>query len=187
MPHPVPSLRSERLILRPWMPEDRAPFAAMNADPQVMAYFPACLDREQSDALAARIEAHFAEHGYGWWALEVPGEESFIGYVGLQVVDFPAAFAPAVAIGWRLAQAHWELGYAHEGAERVLDYAFDELGLEEVVAFTVPDNRNSLGLMQRLGMRRDPAADFEHPHLPRDHRLRHHQLYRLRAGEWRRE
>ncbi len=183
MSYPCPSLRSERLILRPWTPEDRAPFAAMNADPRVMEFFPACLDRAQSDALAARIEAHFARHGYGWWALQLPGAESFIGYVGLQRVEFAAPFAPAVAIGWRLAQAHWERGYAREAAQRALDHGFEALGLEEIVAFSVPANRASLGLMRRLGMRRDPAADFEHPHLPRGHPLRHHQLYRLRAGE----
>jgi RimJ/RimL family protein N-acetyltransferase len=179
-----PVLHTERLILRPWLPEDRAPFAAMNADPQVMAFFPDCLDRDESDALAARIEAHFAEHGYGWWALEEPGVESFIGYTGLQLCDFAAPFAPAVAIGWRLAAAHWELGFAHEAAEAALAFGFERLQLDEIVAFTVPANQHSLALMERLGMQHDPAGDFRHPLLPEGHRLSRHLLYRLKAAQW---
>lgn len=95
-----PRLYTHRLILRPWLVQDRARFAELNADPLVMEFFPSCLDRAQSDALLRRIDAHFAEHGFGWWALQVKGGDPFIGYVGLEVVDFDAPFVPAVAIGW---------------------------------------------------------------------------------------
>ncbi|KHE32111.1 GNAT family acetyltransferase [Pseudomonas aeruginosa] len=179
-----PRLYTHRLILRPWLVQDRARFAEMNADPRVMEFFPSCLDRAQSDALLRRIDAHFAEHGFGWWALQVKGGDPFIGYVGLEVVDFDAPFVPAVAIGWRLAAEHWAEGFAHEAAEAALSYAFDTLGLDQVVAFTVPANENSLRLMARLGMHRDPADDFEHPELPPGHRLRHHVLYRLTREDW---
>ena len=166
------------------MPMDLA-FAEHNADPQVMAFFPECLDRAESDQLVERIEAHFAQYGYGWWALELKDNGAFIGYVGLQVCDFEAPFTPAVAIGWRLGADYWEEGYAHEAADAVLALAFEGLRLEEVVAFTVPANEHSLGLMQRLGMRRDPRDDFEHPHLPAGHPLRAHVLYRLTHKQWR--
>lgn len=179
-----PRLYTHRLILRPWLVQDRARFAELNADPLVMEFFPSCLDRAQSDALLRRIDAHFAEHGFGWWALQVKGGDPFIGYVGLEVVDFDAPFVPAVAIGWRLAAEHWAEGFALEAAEAALSYAFDTLGLDQVVAFTVPANENSLGLMERLGMHRDPTDDFEHPDLPPGHRLRHHVLYRLTREDW---
>ncbi|MES2819425.1 MAG: GNAT family N-acetyltransferase [Pseudomonadota bacterium] len=177
-------LHTERLLLRRWRAADRQPFAEQNADPRVMQFFPGCLNREESDALITEIEAHFAVQGYGWWALELEASGAFIGYVGLQRCDFPAPFTPAVAIGWRLGADYWEEGYACEAAEAALAFAFQHLGLDEVVAFTVPANTHSLGLMQRLGMARDPRDDFQHPHLPPGHALRHHVLYRLSRARW---
>ncbi|BBK35988.1 N-acetyltransferase [Allostella sp. ATCC 35155] len=174
-----PTLRSDRLLLRPWREEDRRPFAALNADPLVMEHFPATLDRPASDALAERIAAHFDGHGWGLWALEVPGVTPFAGYVGLAVPRFDAPFTPAVEIGWRLAREHWGQGYASEGARRVLDFAFDEAGLAEVVSFTVPANRRSWRVMERIGMVRDPDGDFDHPLLPVGHALRRHWLWRI--------
>jgi RimJ/RimL family protein N-acetyltransferase len=176
--------RTERLWLRPWRDEDVEPFAALNADPRVMEHFPALLSRQETEALVARIRAHFAQHGWGLWALEVPGVAPFVGFVGLTTVPFTAPFTPAVEVGWRIAQAHWGHGYATEGARAALDVAFHRLGLPEVVSFTVPANMRSRRVMEKLGMHRDPAEDFEHPRLPEGHPLRRHVLYRLRRSEW---
>ena len=172
-------MRTERLLLRRWRGEDRAPFAALNADPRVMEHFPAVLSRAESDALAERIEAHFAEHGFGLWALEAPGVASFVGYVGLVWARFAAPFTPCVEVGWRLAAEHWGRGYAPEAARAAAAHGFGELGLREIVSFTVPANANSRRVMEKLGMIRDPADDFDHPALPPGHRLRRHVLYRL--------
>lgn len=174
-----PTLRSDRLLLRPWRDADRDPFAALNADPVVMEHFPATLDRAASDALAGRIGEHFDRHGWGLWALEVPGVTAFAGYVGLAVPRFDAPFMPAVEIGWRLARDHWGRGYASEGARRVLDFAFAEAGLAEVVSFTVPANQRSWSVMERIGMARDPDSDFDHPLLSVGHPLRRHWLWRI--------
>src|SRR3954447_2163393 len=159
-------------------------FAALNADPRVMAYYPRMLSRAESDALVARIRAHFARHGFGLWAVEVPGRAGFIGYVGLAVPRFEGPFTPCVEVGWRLAAEHWGRGYATEAASAVLAHAFGPLGLDEVVSFTAPANRRSLRVMERLGMTRSPADDFEHPSLPAGHPLRPHVLYRLSRAAW---
>lgn len=181
------TLTTPRLRLRPWRAEDRAPFAALNADPAVMEFFPAPLDRVASDAVADRIEAHFVQHGFGLWAVEAPGTAPFIGFVGLSVPRFTTHFTPCVEIAWRLAREHWGCGYASEGARRALAHGFDALALREIVAFTVPANRRSRAVMQRIGMHHDPDGDFDHPGLPQDHWLRHHVLYRMTANELRRD
>lgn len=171
-------LQTDRLLLRPWRPADREPFAAMNADPRVMEHFPACLTREESDQLADRIEAHFDKHGFGLFAAELRATGEFVANVGLSVPAFQAHFTPCVEIGWRLAATHWNQGLATEGARAVLEYALDTLGLPEVVSFTVPANRASRRVMEKIGMTHNPADDFEHPLLPEGHRLRRHVLYR---------
>ena len=176
--------RTPRLVLRAWRDDDLAPFAALNADPAVMRHLPAPLGRAESDALAARIRAGIAERGFGLWAVEVPGVAAFAGFVGLSVPRFEAAFTPCVEVGWRLARAHWGRGYATEAAAAALDLAFGPLGLGEVVSFTAPANRASRAVMARLGMRRDPADDFEHPMLPAGHPLRPHVLYRTTPAAW---
>jgi RimJ/RimL family protein N-acetyltransferase len=176
---PPRELRTERLWLRRWLPADLDLFAALNADARVMEYFPAALSREESDALAARIVAHFEKHGYGLWAVEVPAVTTFAGFIGLSVPRFMTPFTPCVEIGWRLAVESWGLGYATEGARAVLDVGFGELGLDEVVSFTVPGNLRSRRVMEKIGMVRDPADDFDHPELPDGHRLRRHVLYRM--------
>jgi RimJ/RimL family protein N-acetyltransferase len=180
---PAVQLRSPRLLLRAWRPEDLEPFATLNADPQVAEFLPSTLTRAQSDALAARIAAHFEAHGFGLWVVEVPGEVAFAGFVGLQIPSFEAAFTPCVEVGWRLARACWGRGYATEAARAALGHGFGALGLEEVVSFTVASNRRSRRVMERLGMRRDPAEDLDHPALAPDSPLRRHVLYRLRADE----
>jgi len=172
-------LRTSRLILRRWRPADRAPFAAMNADPAVMAHFPATLTAAESDALADAIEATHAARGFGLWALEIPGVVPFAGVVGLAVPTFAAPFTPCVEIGWRLAAAQWGSGYATEAAQAVLDHAWSVLGLDEVVSFTTMANARSRAVMARIGMRYDPADDFDHPGLPAGHPQRRHVLYRI--------
>ena len=171
-----------RLILRRWRPEDREPFAILNADPAVMEYMPARLARAESDALADRIEAHFVRHGFGLWAVEIPHVAPFIGYVGLSVPSFQAHFTPCVEIGWRLAWDHWGKGYATEGARAVLAFGFDELKLEEIVSFTTAGNMRSRRVMERIGMSHSPPDDFDHPRLPEGHPLRRHVLYRIRKS-----
>lgn len=175
----IPSeIRTDRLLLRRWRPEDREPFAALNADPRVTEFLGA-LSREESDALAARIEAGFEQRGYGSWAVEVRGGAAFAGFVGLSVPRFEAHFAPCVEIGWRLAAQHWGHGYATEGARAALAFGFGTLGLEEIVAFTAPRNVRSRRVMEKIGMTYDPADDFDHPLLPEGHPLRRHVLYRI--------
>lgn len=185
MAEPV-SLRTERLILRGWRPADIEPFAALNADPGVMEHFPSTLTRAESEALVANIRAHFDQRGFGLWVVEVPGVVDFAGFVGLNVPPFEAPFTPCVEIGWRLARSAWGRGYATEGAAAALDFAFADLGLDEVVSFTVTANERSRRVMERLGMHRSPADDFDHPRLPAGHPLRRHVLYRVTAAEWRR-
>jgi RimJ/RimL family protein N-acetyltransferase len=174
-------LETEQIILRNWQAADRRPFAQMNADPQVMGFMPATLSASESDSLADRIEKHFQTHGFGLYAVELRASESFIGYIGLAIPTFQAAFTPCVEVGWRLSAAHWGKGLATEGAQEVVRYAFGVLGLEEVVSFTVPANIRSRRVMEKLGMTHDPADDFEHPQLPEGHALRRHVLYRLKA------
>jgi RimJ/RimL family protein N-acetyltransferase len=181
-----PQLRSERLLLRRWRESDREPFAALNADPEVMEHFPRPLTREESDAFIDRMEKHFTEQGFSMWALEVLPTGSFTGFVGLLVPRFQAHFTPAVEIGWRLARQHWGRGYATEAARAALTFGFEELLLEEIVSFTVPGNIRSRRVMERIGMTHDPSDDFEHPGISAGHRLRPHVLYRLSRDSFQR-
>jgi RimJ/RimL family protein N-acetyltransferase len=175
----TPLLRTPRLLLREWRAEDREPFAALNADPRVMEHLPARLSRRQSDALARRSVQHFELHGFGPWAVEVPGVAPFVGFVGLVVPAFEAHFTPCVELGWRLAAGHWGHGYATEAALASARHAFDVVGLERLVSFTTPQNVRSQAVMQRIGMTHDPADDFDHPRFPPGHRLSRHVMYRL--------
>lgn len=181
---PILELESARLLLRQWRDEDLPEFAAMCADPQVMRYFPAPLSRLESASLIGRIRGHFAEHGFGLWALERKDTGAFIGFTGLGVVGFDAPFTPATEIGWRLSREHWGLGYASEAAWTALRCGFDRLALQEVVSFTAKDNLPSEKVMQAIGMHHDSADDFEHPKLAADHPLRHHVLYRITREQW---
>lgn len=167
-----------RILLRRWLPTDREPLAQLNADPRVMEFFPARLTRHESDAQFDRIQQHFQEHGFGFWAVEIPGTAKFAGFIGLGVPRFEAHFTPCVEIGWRLAAEHWGRGYATEGATAVLDYGFRELGLSEIVSFTSKHNARSRRVMERIGMKLAESEEFDHPALPADHRLARHVLYR---------
>jgi RimJ/RimL family protein N-acetyltransferase len=170
------ALRTPRLILREWRDDDVEPFAAMSSDPEIMRYLPA-----PDPEWIARQQRHFAEHGYGQWVLELPAADLFIGVVGLNRVRFPTPFTPATEVGWRLKRACWGHGYAFEAARAAIEDGFCRLGLSEIVAFTVPANTASWRLMERLGMSRNPAEDFDHPRFAEDHPLRRHLLYRLAA------
>lgn len=179
-----PTLRTERLLLRRWTDADRDAFAAINADPVVMEHFPPeSMTRASSDQFIDRLESSFQEHGFGLWAMD--DAEGFVGFVGLLRPSFEAHFTPAVEIGWRLARDRWGRGYATEGARAAMGYGFDEVGLDEIVSFTISSNTRSWAVMERLGMTRDPADDFDHPRFPVGHPFSRHLLYRMPVERWR--
>lgn len=175
----VPELRTERLLLREWRDEDLEAFAALNADPEVMQFMPKLLSRDECAARIQSIHDHFREHGFGLWAVEVRDVIPFIGFVGLSIPRFETPFTPCVEAGWRLARQAWGHGFATEAARAAVAFGFDQLGLQEIVSYTVPDNVRSRRVMERLGMTHDPAGDFDHPLLAEGHPLRKHVLYRL--------
>jgi RimJ/RimL family protein N-acetyltransferase len=174
---PLPVLTTDRLVLRPWRDEDVAPFAAMCADPEVMAHFPSTLSWAASAARVARFRTDAARDGLGAWAVEARAG-GFVGMVGLEVIGFEAPFTPAVEIGWRFVRSHWGQGLALEAAQVALDDGFGRCVLPEIISFTAEQNVRSWRLMERLGMAH--AGDFLHPDLPLGHALRPHRLYRVR-------
>ncbi len=177
------TLQTERLVLRPWRSEDRPLFAALNGDPRVMEWFPSTLTREESDSFVDRIEQRFDDHGWGLWAVEVPGVAPFIGFVGLNPADSTLGY-PSVEIGWRLAAAFWGHGYAPEGALAALRFGFERLQLDEIVSFTSVGNAKSRAVMTKIGMSRRDEDDFDHPRLPATSPLVRHVLYRITAAEF---
>lgn len=168
---------TERLRLRQWKTADREPFAALNADPRVMEFFPSLLTRAESDAMADRCEALIRERGWGFWAAETKDAGEFIGFVGLHTPSASLPFSPCVEIGWRLAFEHWGKGLASEASRGALRVAFQSLDLKEIVSFTAVGNHRSRAVMERLGMRE--SGTFDHPQVPEDSPLRVHSLYRL--------
>lgn len=184
MPGAIPQLTTPRLRLRPWRDEDLPAIAAINSDPVVMEYFPAPLSLEETEAMIQRLRGHFEQHGFGLWAVQVIGGAECIGMIGLQIPYFEAHFTPCVEVGWRLGQDHWGQGYATEAAQACLQFGFEELGLEEIVALTPTINHRSRRVMEKLGMERQPEDDFDHPRIPPDHLLRRCVLYRLARVRW---
>ena len=170
-------LFTERLILRQWRDEDRAPFAEMSADPETMAYYLEPWTRERSDAWIDRAQAAIAARGYGFWALERRSDGRFLGYTGIGPADYLPSFQGVTEVGWRLAKDVWGQGYASEAARDSLLLGFKEQGLSEIVAFTATINARSEGVMRRIGMVREPARDFDWPTFPEGHRLRPHIVY----------
>ncbi len=171
-------IRTSRLLLRPWRDEDRAPFAALNADPVVMEHFPALMTREASDGFVDRIEAHFAEHGYGLWAVE--DDTGFVGFTGLLWATFEAPFNPSLEVGWRLKRDAWGKGYASEAAVASIQRGLQEV--ERITSFTSLTNERSWRVMERIGMQRD--IEFEHPRVPEGHPVRRHVLYLADRQTW---
>lgn len=169
------TIRTDRLLMRRWRDSDREPFAALNADPETMRYFPSTLDRAASDALVAVIESRFELHGYGLWALEVTASGEFIGFTGLNPKPDGVPSAARVEIGWRLARHAWHQGFATEAAHAALGIAFHGVGLAEICSFTSVINEPSRAVMRRIGL--TEHAQFDHPQIPVGHPLRPHVLY----------
>jgi ribosomal-protein-alanine N-acetyltransferase len=184
-PHSL-ELRTKRVLLRAWKDSDLPTWCAMNADTHVRRFFPSVHTEAEATAEADRIRAAFQQRGWGLWAVELPGVVPFAGFVGLMVPAFEAPWTPAVEIGWRLLPDTWGRGYATEAARAAARFAFDVLDQDEIVAITVPDNTPSRKVMERLGMRHDPAGDFDHPRVSEGHPLRRHVLYRLDRASFRR-
>ena len=174
---PIPEITTERLRLRGFRAADRDAFAAMNAEPAVMEYFPGTLDRAASDAMLDRIRERWAADGHGLWAVERLDDGAFLGFTGIARL----AYLEQPEVGWRFVPSAWGQGYATEAAEAALAFGFGELGLPEIVSVTTVGNERSIAVMRRLGMTRDPADDFDHPALPPGHPHRPHVLYRRRA------
>lgn len=175
-----PAVETPRLILRQWRDADLDTWAQMNADPRVMEFFPELLDRARSGEVASSMRARIHRDGYGLWAVEIKETGAFAGLIGLNEMAADIPVTPKREVGWRLAFEAWGHGYATEGAQAALRFAFDELGWPEVVAVTAVINKRSQRVMERLGMIRDPDADFDHPRVPEGSRLRRHVLYRIR-------
>lgn len=176
---PLIEFDTPRLRLRQWRESDLAPFAAMAADPEVMAFLLPLPTRADSDAMAARVAARIAEQGWGFWAVEQKATGEFIGFTGLNVPLATLPFSPCVEIGWRLARHAWGQGFASEAARGALQVGFDRLGFHEIVAFTAAGNLRSAAVMERIGMHEDRAGAFDHPSVPQGHALRRHRLYRI--------
>lgn len=179
-------IETERLILRQWQETDLEPFAQLNADIRVREYFPGLLSREDSDALVKLMSNHIERCGWGFWAATLIQTGDFIGFIGLEDVQFIAPFnkiLPAVEIGWRLSFNYWGNGYATEGALAALKYGYETLNLDEIVSFTTIGNMRSRNVMEKIGMHHDPQDDFDHPRLVEGHPLRRHVLYRHKKSK----
>lgn len=180
-----PVLRTKRLVLRRWTEADREAFAQINADPAVMRYRLRTLTRQESDDLIDAIELCFDDNGFGQWAVERTEDHRIIGILGLEAGTEDMPFRPLIHVGWHLAVPAWHRGFATEGAAAVLDYAFDQLRLSEVVAHTTARNESSRAVMRRLGMTHSPDDDFDAPWYQAGHPNRRFVLYRLTSAEWR--
>ncbi|OHV78083.1 GNAT family N-acetyltransferase [Ensifer sp. LCM 4579] len=180
---------TERLRIRNWRESDRDLFAEINSDPKVMEFFPFRRSRLEADALLDRLSRTIEETGFGFFALALRDSDAPIGFCGLASTDLePHLPAGTIEIGWRLAVRHWGKGYVTEAARTLLAYGFADKNLGEIVSFAVPANTRSTAVMQRLGMRPDPARDFDHPRVSDTHRhLKRHVLYAITADEWARQ
>lgn len=172
-------IETDRLILRAWKKEDLLPFAKLNASPQVMEHFPKTLSLEETQTLITNLQDRFIKNGFSFFATELKATKEFIGFIGLNIPGYVTPFTPCVEIGWRIDTEFWNKGYATEGALACLNYGFETLGLKEIVSFTATTNKPSEKVMQKIGMTRDLAGDFDHPSLDPDHPLSRHILYRI--------
>ncbi|MBI4882837.1 MAG: GNAT family N-acetyltransferase [Actinobacteria bacterium] len=176
---------TERLRLRGWRESDKVPYAALNADPEVMKHFPSLLSQQQSDEMVDRMAADWGVRGFGLWAVERIDNGAFIGFVGLSAPTWQTDFMPCVEVGWRLARAHWGSGFAPEAAAASLAFGFGNVALpnDEIVSFTTSGNHNSQRVMQKVGMRVDPSREFDHPLTPGWAEQRH-VLYCIDRVRW---
>lgn len=181
---PKTIITTPRLILREWSEADLEPFAAMNADPRVMEHFPGVNTFEESQKEYQRVLVGFQKHNYSWWVASQKGEDNFMGFIGLRHIDFKAAFTPAVEVAWRLAYPYWGHGYATEGALASLHYGFETLNLPSIISITAQVNLRSQAVMKRIGLHHIPAFDFDHPKLPKEHRLSRHVFYKITREQW---
>ena len=171
-------METERLLLREWKENDFEIFAALNADPEVMEFFPRTLTREESDSLGRKLCAEVKTHGWGPWAVELKSTGQFIGVVGLQKTESGLPFSPCVEVAWRLAKQYWGNGYASEAAIASLAYAAKVLKLAQVVSFTAVVNERSQAVMRKIGMYTD-GYEFDHPKVPAGDQLCRHVLYKI--------
>ena len=176
---PPIEFETPRLRLRQWRESDIAPFAALAADPEVMAFLLPLPTRADSDAMAERLKARIDENGWGLWAVEHKDSGEFAGFTGLNVPLAALPFSPCVEIGWRFGRKWWRQGFASEAARGALQIGFERLGFDEIVAFTAVGNLRSAAVMERIGMHEDVAGAFDHPAVPEGHALRRHRLYRI--------
>lgn len=183
-------IETDRLILRPWQEDDFEPFSQLNADARVREFFPTLLSPQESDAHIILMSTHIAKCGWGFWAASLIDTGEFIGFIGLEEVNFSVPFkkfTPTVEIGWRIAYNHWGKGYATEGAKASLQYGFEVLNLDEIVSFTTIPNIRSRHVMEKIGMHHNPKDDFDHPNLSASHPLARQVLYRIKQNEWRKQ
>jgi RimJ/RimL family protein N-acetyltransferase len=179
----ITEIQTKRLKLRQWQPRDYEPFAQLNNDPEVMAYYPSTLNEKESTAFAQKLALLISKRGWGFWAVELVSDKNFIGFAGLHEPEASLPFTPCTEIGWRLSKQYWGNGYATEAARAALQFAFDTLMLEEIVAFTSPLNVKSKAVMERLNMV-NAAKNFNHPTIPEGHKLREQVLYNITRTQW---
>lgn len=176
-------IETERLVLRDWREEDLDPFFHLNADPEVMEFFPSVLTRDESDAFATEIRRRVEVNGVGFWAVEEKVSRRFIGFVGLNTPQIEMPFPSAMEVGWRLVKHAWGRGYATEAAKASLRIAFEDVKVPEVVSFTSILNTRSIAVMERIGLR-NRGRTFVHPSVPPNHRLSEHVLYSITQEQW---
>lgn len=174
-------VETPRLLLRKWRPQDADAYFEINQDPRVIEFLRGPLTRQQVTDFLLAANQHHDRHGFTLWAVELKTSGALLGFIGLNAVTWQAPFTPAIEIGWRLGSAYWGQGYATEGAAAALQFGFEQCGLAEIIAFTVPANLRSLRVMEKIGLQYDPEGDFAHPLLAPDHPLSKHLLYRLSA------
>jgi len=176
-------LETERLILRQWKSTDLDVFAEINSNPNAMEYFPYLFSREQSDDLASRLKEEISLKGWGMWAAELKDNQEFIGFVGIHTPESIFSFSPCVEIGWRLHPRYWGFGYATEAGKKSLEFAFNQIELNEVVAMTTVKNYRSVAVMKRLGLK-DTHSNFMHPKLPKESAVSEHFLFKITQENW---
>lgn len=177
-------IETKRLILRTWVTGDIEPYYWINQDQKVIEYLSGPLSRETVEKFIEGANTQQNTRGYTLWAAEVKENHHLIGFIGLNYTDWESKFTPAVEVGWRLGSEYWGKGYATEGAKAALKYGFEEIGLNEIISFAVPENIRSIKVMEKLGLIRDFENDFNHPKLPLDHKLSNHVLYRLSKEQY---